>query len=266
MTTLTSPRGLTATWGLRGLGTLATTEARLFLRDIGSVVFALIFPSILVLGVGLALPGMRDPIAGQAVPYAGLQMIHLFVPISLALAVVTVALNTLPTQIVTARELGVLRRLSATPMRPQGVLVAQVVINLGALVVASVLALVAAGTVFGAPAPVSPVVAAVALLLGAAATAGVGLLIAARVRKASAAGGIGMLVYFPMLFFAGMWTPGPMMPDAVAAIARFTPVGAMTQALNAAWFEGGVPVLQLIVMVAYVAVLYPIAAKLFRWA
>ncbi|TDE88276.1 ABC transporter permease [Occultella glacieicola] len=250
---------------MRGLGALTASEARLFLRDVGSVVFAVLFPALLVVGVGYALPGMRDPIEGMGAPWDGHLAIQLYIPIALSLAVATVALSTLPTQIVTARELGVLRRISTTPMRPQGVLIAQVVVNLGVLVLASLLALVAAALAFGLPAPQSPAVAALAFLVGAAATAGVGLLIAALVRKASAAGGIGMMVYFPMLFFAGMWTPGPLMPDTVAAIAQFTPLGALSQALTAAWFTGEFPALQLVVMVAYIVVLYPLAAKLFRW-
>ncbi|PSK99383.1 ABC-2 type transport system permease protein [Murinocardiopsis flavida] len=260
MTTLTaSPR-------LRGFGTLTATQGRLFLRDTGSVVFAIAFPPLLVIGIGLALPGMRAPITDLPEPWAGMPAIHLFAPVALALAVATVALSTLPSQIVAERELGVLRRMATTPMRPQGVLVAQVLVNLCALVAACVLAIAAGALVFGTPAPVAPVAAALAFVLGAAATAGVGLLIAALAPKASAANGIGMLVYFPMLFFAGMWTPGPTMPDTVAAIARFTPLGAMSQALNAAWFEGGFPAAELVVMAAYIAVLYPLAARLFRWS
>jgi ABC-2 type transport system permease protein len=107
---------------------------------------------------------------------------------------------------------------------------------------------------------------ALALALGAASTFGVGLVIAAVAPKGSTAGGIGMLVYFPMLFLAGLWTPGPVMPDVVAALGRFTPLGAAGQAMSEAWFGTGFPALQLAVMVAWVLVLYPLAAKLFRWS
>ncbi|CAM3395653.1 ABC transporter permease [Occultella aeris] len=265
MSATTAVRTTSTARPMRGLGALIASEFRLFLRDTGSVVFALLFPAVLMVGVGYALPGMRDPITGMGQPWDGHLAIHLYVPIALSLAVATVALSTLPTQIVTARELGVLRRISTTPMRPQGVLIAQVVVNLVALVAASLLALAAGALAFGIPAPQSPAVAVLAFLLGAAATAGIGLLIGALVRKASAAGGIGMLIYFPMLFFAGMWTPGPLMPDAVATIAAFTPLGALSQALSAAWFTGEFPALQMVVMAAYIAVLYPLAAKLFRW-
>ena len=47
---------LTAPAGSRGLGTLTLAEARLFLRDFGSWFFALLFPTVLMLGIGLVIP------------------------------------------------------------------------------------------------------------------------------------------------------------------------------------------------------------------
>ena len=91
---------------------------------------------------------------------------------------------------------------------------------------------------------------AAAFVLGAAAMFGVGLLVAARARKGSAASSLGMLLYFPLLFLAGMWTPGPAMPDVVGEIAAYTPLGAASQAMTEAWFEGSLPTLQLVVMAA----------------
>ncbi|NMR20475.1 ABC transporter permease [Cellulomonas fimi] len=259
------PSGLSRADGARALRALTRSEVRLFLRDPGAAFFALAFPAVLVLGVGFAFPGVRETLTDVPAPWDGLQLIHVFVPIALATAMATPALSTLPVAIATHRERGVLRRLSTTPLRPQAVLVAQVVVALGAFVVASVLALVAAGLAFDAPAPRQVGTALLVLVLGAGAIFGVGLLIAARAPKGTSASGIGMLVYFPMLFFAGMWTPGPVMPEAVRTVSQYTPLGAASQALTTAWFEGGFPALQLLVLVAYVVVLFPLAARLFRW-
>ncbi|WP_127571101.1 ABC transporter permease [Georgenia faecalis] len=260
MSTLTAP---TAT---RGLGALAASEARLFLRDVGGSFFALAFPSVLLVGVGLAIPGMRDPITDAPPPWAGMLPIHLYLPVVLAAVIATPALTTLPVVLATYREQGILRRLSTTPMRPQGVLVAQVAVNLAALVVAAVLALTVGALTFDAPLPDQPLVALLAFVLGAAAMFGVGLLIAARAPKASSASGLGMLVFFPMLLFAGMWTPGPAMPETLATIGAYTPLGAASQAMTTAWFHGDFPALEAVVMLAYVVVLYPLATKLFRWS
>lgn len=95
---------------------------------------------------------------------------------------------------------------------------------------------------------------------------GVGLLIAARARKASTASGMGMLLYFPLLFLAGMWTPGPLMPETARQIATYTPAGALSQTLSTSWFGGDFPALQLIVMGAWALLLYPAATRVFRWS
>ena len=257
---------LTERAGTRGLGTLTLTETRLFMRDFGSWFFALLFPTVLLLGIGLVIPGMREVITDAPPPWAGMEAVHTFTPVALATAMGTVALVTLPVYIADYRANGVLRRLSTTPMRPQGVLVAHVVINVVAVLVASALAVLAALLVFGSPMPQQPLLAVGVFVLGAAAMFGIGLLIAALAPKGAVASGIGMLVYFPMLFFAGMWTPGPAMPDTLATVASYTPLGAASQALTTAWFDGGFPAHQTVVLLAYCALLYPLAARLFRWS
>lgn len=263
-TTLTRVPATRSGW--RGFGTLLRTEARLFLRDGTAVFFALVFPTVLLVGVGLAIPGMREPITGAGAPWDGLTAIATYVPIVLAAAVATPALTTMPVTFATAREKGLLRRLSTTPMRPQGVVVAHLLINLGAIAVSAVLALVVGQVVFGLAAPVSPATVVLAFVLTVLSMLSLGMVVAAVAAKGSTASAIGNLVYFPMLFLSGMWTPGPIMPDVVRDIGQFSPLGAAAQAMSAGWFETEVPTLQLVVMVAWTTVLLPLAVKLFRWS
>ena len=58
---------------------------------------------------------------------------------------------------------------------------------------------------FDLPLPQRPLWFAVAFVLSAAALLGIGALIGALVPTAQAGVGTGMLVYFPMLFFAGIY-------------------------------------------------------------
>lgn len=248
----------------RGTGALIGSEIRIFLRYGGSVFFALAFPMVVLIGVGLAIPGMDQTIPTG--PAAGLKTIAVMVPPVLAAAMATPALTTVPSTIADYREQGVLTRLATTPMRPAGVLLAQLIIGVASFLIASALALVAAALMFDVPMPASPVLTVVAMLLGAAAIFGVGLLIAARAPRAATAQGIGMLVYFPMLFFAGLWTPEPIMPEAAAAIGSWTPLGAASQAISAGWFGGETPWLQLVVMAGYAVLGIAVSARLFRWS
>ena len=83
MTAPTSTPVTTAARGVlipRGLGMLTRTEGRLFSRDAGSVFFALVFPSLLLVGMGFAIPGLREPVEGMGAIWDGLLVIHVFAP------------------------------------------------------------------------------------------------------------------------------------------------------------------------------------------
>lgn len=270
-TTTTPPTRLR----MPGLGKLISTEFKMYGRDIGNIVFVLAFPTILLVGIGFIFPGMQDPITDAPAPWDGLHPIHLLAPVMIPVAIATAGLSAMPTYLASYREKGVLRRLSTTPMAPQGVLVGQLVVNLAWLVVGSALAIAIGMVVLDVPVPADPLVVALTFPLAVAAIFGIGLIIGGLVGKASTAGGIGMLVYFPMLFFAGLWTPGPAMPEAVANLATWTPLGAAGQAFTAGWFgpDGltgldagmGFPTWQFVSMAVWAVVTFAIAVKTFRW-
>lgn len=267
MTTTTFPPRRPSAVRTRGVRALLVSEARLFVRDWGNVIFGVGFPTILLVGLGLVIPGMREPLPESAGALAGLEAIHLFAPIAVCVAIATTGLSTLPPVIAAYRERGVLRRLSTTPMRPQGVLAVQVVVQMAATVVGIAVAMVTAGLLYGVPAPERPwllVLLAVPTVLS---IFGLGLIIGGLAPKATTASGIGMLVYFPMLFFAGLWTPAPVMPDGLATVARYTPLGAASQSMTGAWFgTGGFPGVELVVMTVWGVVAFVIAARTFRWS
>src|SRR5699024_514575 len=203
---------------------------------------------------------------GVGGPFEGLQVIHMFTPALVSVAIATVGLTTLPAYLAGYREQGIFRRLSTTPMRPAGVLYAHLVIAVVTLLIAAPLAVAIGVLLFDVPMPAQPLLVAAAFFLGAGAMLGIGLVIGGLAPKATAASGIGMLVYFPMLFFAGLWTPGPMMRDTLQTIASYTPLGAASQALSEAWFGTGTPWLQLAVMAAYAVVFFAVGSKFFRWS
>lgn len=260
--TLTPTRSHT---GTRGLSTLVRAETTLFLRDRGNVFFVVVFPTVLLVGMGFAIPGMRDPITDLPEPWLGLRAVDLFAPLMLCVTAATAGLTTVPAYLASYRETGVLRRMSTTPMRPQGVLAAQAVVQLVGVAFGGALALAVARLVFGTPMPANPALAVLVFVLAVAAMFGIGVLIGGLAPRAVTASGLGMLIYFPMLFLAGLWTPGPLMPDVVERIATYSPLGAAAQAMNQAWFGSGLPWVQLFVMVGWAVLMFTIAARTFRW-
>lgn len=251
--------------GTRGLSTLIATELRLFLRDPANLFFVVAFPTVLLLGMGYAIPGMREPITDLPEPWLGLRAVDLFTPLMLCVAAATAGLTTVSAYLASYRETGVLRRMSTTPMRPHGVLIAQAVVQLTGVATGAGLALAAGLLVFGSPVPANPALSLLVFLLAVSAMFGIGVLIGGLAPKGATASGIGMLIYFPMLFLAGLWTPGPLMPDAVATVATYSPLGAASQAMNQAWFDTGMPWLQLVVMLAWTVLMFAAAARTFRW-
>ena len=246
--------------------TMIRTHGRLYLREPAYVFFALVFPALLLTVVAYVMPGMRNPMTDMGPVFAGLRPIDIYVPAVLALAIGTISLVTFPQPFGIYRERGVLKRLALTPMPASRLIVAEILVNLGALAAGVTLALVAAFAVLGIPGPEQPLVVIAAFLVGAVQMLGIGAIIAALAPSGGAAGAIGMTLYIPMLFFAGVWLPGPAMPESLQTITTFVPLGAVAQALTKGWFESGFPTLQFAVMAVWTAVSLTLATRLFRWA
>jgi ABC-2 type transport system permease protein len=246
---------------MKALRALIASESKLFLREGAILFFAVPFPAVLVLVLGSALPGFTDPNPDLG----GARGIDIYLPIVFALAIATVTMTSLLTLLTGYREKGILLRLRTTPISPAMLLIAQFLISTVALVLGCLLAWGAAKLAFDVQPPHGFAWLLVAFLLGAAAMGSIALLVAALVPSTRASVAWGSLIYYPMMFAAGVWTPGPLMPESVRRVADFTPLGAASEAMQAAWAGGTPRMLHLAVMAGYVAVLGFAAVRLFRW-
>src|SRR5262249_3851848 len=137
----------------------------------------------------------------------GARVIDLYVTIIVALVLAMLALQVMPGVLAAYRERGILRRLSTTPVRPVFLLAAQLLMNLLSAVLAVVLVLVLARVAFAVPLPRQFTGFVLAFLLSAAALLAVGLCIAALAPSGKAGQAIGVILFFPVMFFAGLWVP-----------------------------------------------------------
>jgi ABC-2 type transport system permease protein len=245
---------------MSGLMKMTVNEMRLFLREPASVFFTVLFPTLLVVILGL-IPGFREPNTSLG----GLRVIDLYVPIAIALSLAMLALTAMPSYLSTYREKGILRRLAVTPMPPARLLLAQLLTNLLMAIVAVGLLLAVARMAYDVAMPQQVVGYIVAFLLAAAALFAMGLLVAALAPSGKAAPSIGLMLYFPIMFFAGLWVPRAAMPETLRHISDFTPLGAGVQALQDAAGGAWPQPLHLAVMAAYVIVFSVAAARFFRW-
>lgn len=246
---------------MTALATLTKTQSKVFLREPLAVFFGLIFPALLLVVIGMVFPGATDP----APDFGGRSLVEIYAPVAVALGLATVALSLLPANLGGDREKGILRRLSATPVHPRALVTAHLVVQLVVVSCATVAAIALGMVVFNIPFPESPGWFLLSYSLGAVSLLSVGLLIGAVVPTANSGQAIGMLLYFPLLFFAGVYIPLQVMPEGVRTVSGYTPSGAAVQALAATWAGGTPETSSLLVMVAYALVAGSLAIWLFRW-
>lgn len=248
--------------GVRGsaLWRLVRTEFRLFLRERAAVAWGIGFPVLLLVIFG-SIPAFKKVQASSG----GLTLLEIYVPILIVMNMALLGLVILPGTLATYREKGILRRLRTTPAGPGRVLGAQLVVAFALAVFELVLILVVARLAYDVPFPRSFGPWAVTALLSAAALLGIGLTVAAIGTTGRATQVIGNVLFYPMMFFSGLWVPIPTMPAVLQHISHATPLGAAWEAFQQASLGHWPPALPMVTMGIYAVVFGAAAAKLFRW-
>lgn len=251
----------------RGFGRLVISEAKVWSR--GSDIFwALLFPTVLIVGQAVIAPELREVASGDTwagTPFYGVSVINIILPAMLAMPMAMTALSIMPAHFGGFREKGILRRFSATPMRPQALFAAHFIINVAMSLGGALIAVIVTSALFQVAMPDNLGIVLLGFVLGMAAMMALGSLVAARVSKASTGTALGNLIFFPLLLTAGVFTV--IQPDTwLYEVARVSPLGASSQVMSYGWFGGdSFPWVQVVAMVAWTVVLTPLAVKLFKW-
>jgi ABC-2 type transport system permease protein len=240
---------------------LTVTELRLFARERIGPIWGVGFPLVLLVIFG-SIPGFRTPVS-PSLPQV--TILDAYVPTLIAFVLAMLALNVLPATLAGYREKGILRRLATTPIGPSRMLAAQLVVSAGMTAVTLILLLGVARIAYHVSLPRQAAGFAVAALLAMAAVLAIGLLIAAVAPSGRVANGIGAIIFFPLMFCAGLWLPIASMPPVLRHLSHATPLGAAVQALQDTWQGHWPQPLQLVTLAAYAVVCGLAAARLFRW-
>lgn len=255
---MTQPRILTRAPSAAAFRKLVVVEGKLLLREPLPLFWGIAVPMVLLTIMG-AFAGGPDPQLG------GLRLVAVYEPILIAYVTATFAMQGLPTVLASYRERGILRRLDTTPVGAPRVLGAQLVVNLAVAVAATAGILVVGRTAFGVAFPRQFAGFLVTFVLVAAAMLGLGLLIAALAPNGRVAGALGAILFLPMMFFAGLWTPQATMPVLLRHIGQDTPLGAAVQAIQytmvGRWPQG----VGLAVLAAYALAFTVASVRFFRW-
>ncbi|HEY3957864.1 MAG TPA: ABC transporter permease [Streptosporangiaceae bacterium] len=238
---------------------LTLNEARLAWRNPRALAMGLGLPVLMLVIFG-ELPYFQRHPAG----YRGLTGFDVKVPTLAAMVIAGHAVMGLSLSLAAYREYGILRRMSTTPVPRAWVLAAPAVLQFCLVTAELVILFALAVAAFGLATPQDPGALVLSLFLCVAALFAIGLSIAAVARSSTlpvfAAG-----VYFPLLFFSGLWIPIAQMPDVLQHIATYTPVGAAVQAIQDS-MQGTFPAARaLAVMAAWALVFAPVSRRFFRW-
>jgi ABC-2 type transport system permease protein len=247
---------------LRGLWKLTWIELKIFLREPLGAFGTIVIPVLVFVVMGRLLGRGLAPSA-----LAASSFISVGLPVLASVLISVTAVLSLVTIISIYREGGILKRLRATPLRPQTILTAHVLAKL--LLTAATLALmVLAGERYypvGVHAPLFSFT--IALLISTWSILSIGFLIASIVPTARFAQPIGAFILYPMIGVSGLFMPVESLPPALHAIARIVPLTYSVSLLEGIWkgdawwaHVGDVAALAVVFIMCTA-----LSAKVFRW-
>ena len=247
---------------LHGLWKLTWIELKIFLREPLGAIGTIFIPVLVFVLVGRAVGPKLTPASNAANSFIGVGL-----PVLASILIAISAVLSLVTIISIYREGGILKRLRATPLRPQTILTAHVIVKLG-LTAATLALMVLAGKRYYPVGIHPPLVGfTIALLISTCSILSIGFLIASMVPTARFAQPIGAVIMYPMIAVSGLFAPIALLPPALHALAIVVPLTYAVSLLGGIWtgdpwsaHVGDVAALALVFLVCTA-----LSAKVFRW-
>lgn len=234
-------------------------QQRLFWRSREAAFFTFLLPILLLVLLGSVYgEGEIDGVHAATYLVAGL----------LGYGVVATAFVGLPISLVVRRESGVLKRVRGTPLPPHIYLAAAIASTATVIALQAVLQILIGRYVLDARWPESPGALAVALALGAAAFAALGLAVTGLVRSGEGSSAIVNAVYLPMAFISGTFFSVETMPGFLQALAEVLPMTYLLRIIRETFIDSGGlgdSLDSIGVLLAWGAVGLALAFRMFRW-
>ena len=247
----------------RGLLKLTWLEIKIFLREPLGALGTVLIPVLMFVGLGRLAGSSRM----RTSPLADTGLLTIDLPVFAAIMIAISAVLSLVTIISIYREGGILKRLRATPLRPQTILSAHVLVKLLLSAVTLVLLLLAGKRYYpvGVTAPLFSF--ALALLISTASILSIGFVIASIVPTARFAQPVGAVILYPMIGLSGLFFPLDALPPALHALTRVLPLTYAVSLLQGIWkgeawsaHIGDVAALAVVCLVCTA-----LSARIFRW-
>jgi ABC-2 type transport system permease protein len=237
------------------------TEIKLYLREPMGAFFTLVFPLMMLFLFG-SIYG-NEPSA----LFNGYGSVDVSVPAYTAMIIGTTGILGLSITMATYREKGILRRLRVTPLRPQVILIAQVVVMFLMTAAGMLLLILAGKLVYNLRFDGNALNVTLAFVLSSLSFFSLGFVLASIMPNARTAQVVGMVIFYPMLFLSGAGMPLEILPQTVRNLSKFLPLTHVVTLLRGLW-TGEVwsqHITEVWVLLAVLAAGVLISAKTFRW-
>ena len=239
---------------------LTYIDMKLYLRNTVAIFFTLAFPLLMLVLFGGIYGNQPADIFG------GFGSADITVPGYIATIIIgTTAFMSLPMDLSTQRQLGVLRRMRATPLHPGMVLASKLISNLIISLVGMALLVVAGRLLFHTYLPVSWPAVLLGILLISVSLYALGLALASLVRSANAARAVSFAVFFPMMFLSGGTLPGQLLPESMRLVGKALPLTYSVNLLHDLWFGLGWDLTAVVVLVGFLAAGTILSVRFFKW-
>lgn len=247
---------------LRGLWRLTWLEIKIFMREPLGAIGTIGIPVLVLVVLGRVTGGRPGPPSVAANSF-----VRVGVPVFASMLIAISAVLSLVTVISIYREGGILKRLRATPLRPQTILTAHVVVKLLLTAVTLAVILVAGKRYYPVDVDVPVFGFMIALLVSTCSILSIGFVIASLVPTARFAQPIGAAILYPMIGLTGLFVPIDSLPPALQTLARVLPLTYAVSLLQGIWqgdawsaHVGDVAALAVVFVVCTA-----LSAKVFRW-
>lgn len=236
-------------------------EIKLFLREPIGAFFTLVFPLMMLFLFGSIFGNEPLP------TFNGYGSVDVSIPAYTAMIIGTTGIMSLTITMSSYREQGILRRLRATPLRPQIILAAQVVV-IFLMTLLGMLMLVAAGKlVYGVRFDGNIFNIFLGFMLGSLSFFSLGFVLAGVMPTARTAQVVSMSIFYPMLFLSGAGIPLEILPEGVRKFSTFLPLTHVVTLLRGLWIgeSWSQHSSEVIILLCILVVGVLLSARTFRW-
>jgi len=203
-------------------------EQRVFWRSREAAIFIFVFPLLLYALLGSVYGDKIDGRPAKDVLLAGL----------IGYGAANTAFAGLAIILVGRREMGVLKRLRATPLPPRTYIAAVLLSTLTTFALQTVALLALGRVAFGASLPANSLGLAGAVVLGVACFAGLGIGAAALIRSAEGVSAVVNVIVLPMAFLSGSFGPTRDYPAFLQAVGDVLPLTYYIDIVNGVYLRG----------------------------